>query len=186
MRRRFSDLALWYRRFNWRKPTLRIIAAFVALAATTFPLAAQNPDWKQLEFVLGKWTGVADAKGTETGPGQGGCSFELDLNKKIMVRRNAASYDSGVTHDDLMVMYLDGGMRAIYFDTEGHTIRYNISVPSANRAVFESDGAQPGPKYRLSYQLDGALLVVRFEIAPPGGEYKLYAGGTLKRDNPHR
>jgi hypothetical protein len=163
----------------------RLIAAFV-LTAAAFPLPAQNPDWKQLEFVLGKWTGAADEKGTQTGPGQGGCSFELDLNKKIIVRRNAASYDSGVTHDDLMVMYLDGGMRAIYFDTEGHTIRYNITVPSANRAVFESDGAQAGPKYRLSYWLDGALLVVRFEIAPPGGEYKIYAGGKLKRDNPRR
>ena len=40
--------------------------------------------------------------------------------------------------------------------------------------VFESDGKQPGPRYRLSYQLDKGLLDGRFDIAPPGGEFKRY------------
>jgi len=56
-----------------------------------------------------------------TRAGQGGFSFELELNRKIIVRRNYAGYASGVQHDDLMVVYLDAPNdtpRAIYFDTE--------------------------------------------------------------------
>jgi hypothetical protein len=98
---------------------------------------------------------------------------------------NRAAYDSGVKHDDLMVIYLDApndSPRAIYFDTEGHVIRYNLSFPASNRVTFESDGSQPGPKYRLSYWLNGKALDGKFEVAPPGAEYKSYMSWTLKKD----
>ena len=156
------------------------------LVAAALPMPAQNADLKQLDFLVGKWTGVAEDKAGQLGAGSGACSFELDLNNKIIVRHSAASYDSGVTHGDLMLIYVEGGTRAIYFDTEGHVIRYNVAVPSANHVAFESDGTQAGPKYRLSYWLDGAFLKVKFEIAMPGGEYKTYTGGTLKRDGAPR
>ena len=157
-----------------RLPLLALIAAL--------PLAAQNVDWKPLEFLLGKWTGVADAKHTEVGPGTGACSFELDLNKNVIIRKSTASYDSGVKHDDLMVIYYEGAMRAIYFDSEGHVIRYNVTSPATNRVVFLSEPSQPGPKYRLTYWTEGALVHVDFEIAAKGDEYKMYAGGLLKRE----
>src|ERR1022692_1554974 len=83
--------------------------------------------------------------------------------------------------DDLMVIYLDAPNdtpRAIYFDTEGHVIRYNLSFPSAKRAVFESDGSQPGPKYRLTYWMDGASLNGQFEVAVPGKDYQSYMKWT--------
>jgi len=93
------------------------------------------------------------------------------------VRKNNARYDSGVQHDDLMVIYLDAPNdtpRAIYFDTEGHTIRYGIAFPVANRVLFESDGSQPGPRYRLTYWMEGGVLNGRFEVAAPDSEYKIY------------
>ena len=31
---------------------------------------------------------------------------------------------------------------SIYFDTESHIIRYNLTFPSANKAIFESDATQ--------------------------------------------
>ena len=48
--------------------------------------------------------------------------------------------------------------------------------------VFETDSAQPGPRFRMTYELkaDGTLANV-FWIAPPGGEFKVYVQGTLKR-----
>jgi hypothetical protein len=125
-------------------------------------LALFAADFKQLDFLLGQWNGVAGEKDTQIGAGQGAFSFELELNKKIIVRRNSASYSSGVTHDDLLVIYDEGGPRAIYFDSEGHVIRYNIFVPAENRVVFESDGP---PKYRLTYWLDHGSLNGKFEIA---------------------
>jgi hypothetical protein len=107
------------------------------------------------------------------------------LNRKIIVRHNQASYTSGVRHDDLMVIYLDAPddtPRAIYFDTEGHVIRYSLTFPAANKVTFESDGTQPGPRYRLSYWLNGPSLDGKFEVAPPGAEYKTYMSWASKKD----
>ena len=69
-------------------------------------------DWSKLDFVVGKWTGVAAENDTPLGAGQGGFSFELDLDKKVIVRKNHAEYDKGVKHDDLMVIYMEGAPRA--------------------------------------------------------------------------
>jgi hypothetical protein len=159
--------------------------ALLAVLSLALVLHAQtDPAWKKLEFMLGKWTGVAGEKDTTLGAGQGAFSFELQLKQKIIVRKNNASYDSGATHDDLMIIYFDtpnNTPRAIYFDSEGHTIRYNIAFPEANRVVFESDGTQPGPKYRLTYWMEGAAMKGSFELAMPGAEYKPYMTWSSKR-----
>lgn len=149
---------------------MRVVIASLLLAVS---LRAQSPDWKPLEFLLGKWHGVAGEKDTQIGAGQGDYSFTLDLDKKIIIRRNNATYTSGVTHDDLMIIYVEGTTWAIYFDSEGHVIRYKITVPEANRAIFESDGA---PKYRLTCWLDHESLNGKFEIAD-----KTYMTWTSKK-----
>jgi hypothetical protein len=154
-----------------------VIAAVFAIA-----LNAQSPaadPWKQLDFLIGKWTGAAGEKDTAHGAGQGDFSFDLELNRHIVVRRNNASFTSGVTHDDLMIIYLDpptAPPRAIFFDTEGHVIRYTLTFPAANHVVFESESTQGGPQYRLTYRLDGASLNGTFEI---GG--KPYLSWTSRR-----
>jgi hypothetical protein len=125
--------------------------------------------WKSIEFLFGNWT--AKGGGTSAGQGAGDFSFEPQVNRQIVIRKNFAEYTSGpeagIRHDDLMIIYADAPgqpLRAIYFDSEGHTIRYNVERPSANVAVFESDGTQPGPKYKLSYELHGKELVGKFEV----------------------
>lgn len=156
---------------------------FLTLFTTLTALHAQTNDaWKKLDFLTGNWVGFAGEKDTPLGPGHGAYSFNPELNGKILVRKNAAHYDSGVQHDDLMVVYLETDTpRAIYFDTEGHVIRYNLAFPGANRVVFESDGSQPGPRYRLTYWMEGASLNGQFEVAPPGKEYQSYMKWTSKR-----
>jgi len=157
----------------------------IALLAAFSALRAQPADsWKKLDFLLGDWIGLAGGKDTAPGAGQGAFSFKPELQDKIIVRRNNARYDSGVQHDDLMIIFRDAPNdppRAIYFDTEGHVIRYALSFPSPNRVVFESDRAEPGPRYRLTYWMEGPSLSGRFEIAPPSNEYKTYMSWTSKR-----
>lgn len=164
---------------------MRLLFALI-LAASALTAQSASPDWKSLEFLVGNWTGVAGANDTPIGAGQGDFSFALDLNKAIIVRRNHAAYESGAKHDDLMVIYLEGKTRAIYFDSEGHVIRYNVSIRSKDHVVFESDGTQPGPQYRLSYSMDGASLNGRFEVAAKAGEYKTYMSWTSKRAEARR
>jgi len=145
----------------------RAIVVVLALVCALHAQAAEP--WSQLEFLIGNWTGVAGPKDTALGPGQGSFSFEPQLDRKIVVRRNTANYDSGQSHDDLMIIYLDGtAPKAIYFDSEGHVIRYDVAFPSDNKAVFESK------EYRLTYWLDGTALKGKFKIAASPGAYKTY------------
>jgi hypothetical protein len=109
----------------------------------------------------------------------------LELNGKIIVRRNQAAYDSGARHEDLMVIYLDApndSPRAIYFDAEGHVIRYALTFPAPNSVTFQSDAQEPGPRYRLSYRKNGSTLDGKFEVAPPGADYKTYLSWTAKKE----
>jgi hypothetical protein len=170
--------------------------AVAAVLLAGLPVEAQNSAgkaspapsdtaWKKLEFLLGKWTGVAGEKDTPVGAGQGAFSFELQLDRKIIVRHNYAEYSSAPRHDDLMVIYLDAPNdtpRAIYFDSEGHVIRYNLAFPSRDRVVFESDGTQAGPRYRLSYWLERESLNGKFEVATPGSEYRTYLSWKSKKN----
>jgi hypothetical protein len=170
---------------------MRTIVILSLLLLGNQPIRAQNAadkaedsTWKKLEFLLGRWTGSAGEKDTAVGAGQGGFSFELELNGKIIVRRNQAAYDSGARHEDLMVIYLDApgdSPRAIYFDTEGHVIRYALTFPANNSVTFQSDAQEPGPRYRLSYRKNGSTLDGKFEVAAPGAEYKAYLSWTAKK-----
>jgi hypothetical protein len=152
-----------------------MIAAALFAAALT---CGQSPDagFKDLQFLTGRWKAIG---GGQPGAGSGEFSFDAELGGKILVRHNYAEYAAGTAaiarHDDLMVVYLEGSPRAIYFDSEGHVIRYSVKVPAPDTVVFESDGSQPGPRYRLSYKLDGKTLNGKFEMAQPGSnDFKPY------------
>jgi hypothetical protein len=137
------------------------LMAMLLLAAALLP--AQTGDrWAPFLFLTGKWK----AEGGEF-------SFEPELNGHILVRRNVNN-TPGQKHEDLMVVYFEGAPKAIYFDTEGHTIRYTVSFPSKNSAVFDSEGG--GPKYRLSYVLEGQKLNGKFEV-----DGKVYLSWTATR-----
>ncbi len=143
--------------------------------------------WARLKFLAGEWQGVGTGA---PGEATGGTTFAFELGGKVLVRKNWAKYPpkpgekQGLSHEDLMIVYPEAGVfRAIYFDNEGHVIHYAVSFPGrANAVVFESEPGPPGPRFRLTYELgaSGALENV-FLIAAPGGEFKEYVRGTLKK-----
>ena len=144
----------------------------VLMTASAMSGQAAGDWWKPLGFLIGDWVGVAGAKDTPIGAGQGAFSFAPDVERKVIVRRNKAQYDSGARHDDLMVIYMeDARPRAIYFDSEGHVIHYSVSTPSAERVVFESDAG-----YRLTYWMEDGAMKGQFEV---GG--KPYMNWTSRR-----
>ncbi|HWZ34469.1 MAG TPA: hypothetical protein VNX18_24185 [Bryobacteraceae bacterium] len=163
--------------------------ALLAITAAGQTPAAQtkNADpWKPFQFLMGEWVGEGGG-----GPGQGGGGFSLqfDLQRQVLVRKNFADYPAqdgrpAVHHEDLMIIYLDDrskSPRAIYFDSEGHTIRYTVA-PARGGLVFESEAGEPGPHYRLSYTPSDQRVNGKFELSAPGqSEYKTYLDFSAHR-----
>lgn len=133
------------------------LAALLVLASAAHAQSAA-PRFKSLQFLVGNWTGEGTG---QPGAGQGDFSFAPELDGHVLVRRSFNQLASGPRHEDLLIVYLEGEPRAIYFDSEGHVIHYTVSVPAANSVVFESKDA---PGYRLSYALQGKKLNGKFEI----------------------
>jgi hypothetical protein len=150
---------------------------------------AQNPGgdpFHALRFLMGEW--IADGPAAA---GIGSFEFTPDVQGNVLVRRNHAEYPAAngrpaANHDDLMVIYHEGmpaTVRAIYFDNEGHVIRYAVDAGAPDAVTFISE-AGPRPRYRLSYKkLPDGRLGGRFEISPPGKpeEFKTYLEWTAKR-----
>jgi len=164
------------------------MAAFFLLTIVFGSLAQSR--FADFEFLLGKWTGSGFGKPGEAIAGY--TSFNLDLNQNILVRKNRAEFApvAGQTqspaHEDLLIIYPktnSGDFSAIYFDNEGHVISYRVSIDGTGSVVaLESEAAGGGPRFRLLYKKtqDGSLEN-EFYIAPPGGDYKLYLQGQLKK-----
>ena len=85
-----------------------------------------------------------------------------------------------------MVIYVDAGVvKADYFDSEDHVIRY-VAQARAGEVVFVSEAKASEPRYRLTYTRSSATtLKGTFEIAPPGhpdafSPYLTWAAQRLK------
>ena len=169
---------------------MRSYPFFAMLLASLFlsvPLRAD--EWGPLQFLVGKWTGEG---GGSPGQGSGAFSFTPDLQNKILVRKSVAEYPPangkpGYRHDDLMIVYRDAvshDFRAIYFDSEDHTIEYSVKA-SAGGVVFESVPSQSAPRYRMTYTSVGeGGARFKFEIAPPGKDFSTYIEAALHREKP--
>jgi hypothetical protein len=166
---------------------LATAALFMFQASTR---AQANDPWEKLTFLIGTWSGGGSGKPDDAIGGE--ATFSFDLDKKIMTRRNRAEIapkpgeKSPVVHEDLMIIYpvpANGGFHATYFDNEGHIIQYKVSFPEEQPSVvFESDASEKGPRFRLVNTLGaGGVMSTDFFIAPPGGEFRSYVKGTMKK-----
>jgi hypothetical protein len=170
---------------NKIKFTFIAAAWFSVLSVLPPPCTAQGKNvWARFEFLLGEWSGTGGGR-----PGEamaGSTSFSADLDGKIMVRKSRAEFASGTAHQDLMIVYPlagDSSFQAVYFDNEGHVIHYAVSFPAVGpAAAFESKTAANEPRFRLVYERGAEdELTVEFLIAPPGGSFKSYTKGALKK-----
>lgn len=164
---------------------LVIQLAFVAMLAGQ---QATDEVWGPLKFLVGEWTGVGNGQ-----PGQGGgrCSFQPDLQGRVLLRKSYAEYPAtndrpAFRHDDLMIVYQEAGghLRAEYFDNEGHVIHYAVRAAD-DSAEFLSEAAAGAPRYRLTYRKAGPdELSLKFEIAPPTkpDSFQTYLDAKLRRE----
>ena len=115
-------------------------------------LSAQQPvknaDWSSWQFLLGEWVG--EGGGNQPGQGAGSCIFHLDLQNRVLMRKNHSEFPASkerpaFSHDDLMIIYQEAGQtKAVYFDNEGHIIHYVVTFPEKQPSVvFESEATAP-------------------------------------------
>lgn len=163
------------------KGEVSIVAVVAAACLCASSVVAQSasppgPDaWKPLRFLIGTW----DAKtlgGSAGATSSGTYSFQLELRDHILARHTSSAGCEGPAsfdceHGDLLYIYRDAPgqpYKAIYFDNEGHVIHYDVSIPSPTRVIFLSGSSQPGPQYRLSYELKGSTMFGKFQMRAPG------------------
>jgi hypothetical protein len=173
---------------NW----LTVLLAFAMVPSLS--LQAQQPPptnvWKDFDFLVGDWTWVG---GGQPGQGKGVSTFRPELGGTVLVRKTHLDYPAtkergAFAHDDLIYVYhdpQDNSVRAIFFDGEGHVIRYAVTVASDGNSVeFLSDAAPGGTRCRMTYARTGADSVSeKFEIAPPGkpNDFASYVEFIAKR-----
>src|SRR5450631_790415 len=131
----------------------------------------KNP-WEKWNYLIGEWVGEHSG---QPGAGEGKFSFQTDLDGRILVRKSrtvftASTSSAELIHDDLMIIYQGGGdnlQEAIYFDNEGHTIKYKVSFTD-KAIVLTSDIIPNAPRFRFTYTtIDDKTVNASFEIATP-------------------
>ena len=106
----------------------------LGLSAQTAP--SYNP-FQSLSFLEGTWD--AKTNGSSGVDANGKYTFTMELRNHVMARhmvskdscKGPENYDCN--HNDLLYFYPDGpehSLEAIYFDNEGHVIKYSVSTPT--------------------------------------------------------
>jgi len=172
--------------------TLRngLVAALLAFSLGSAAQQARAGSLDALSFLLGEWK--SEGGGTP-GEAAGGFTFARSLQDRVVLRTSHADYPAqqgrpASRHDDLMVVYATeaGEIRADFYDSEGHVIRY-AGTAAEGSLTLSSDPQAPGPRFRLSYTLGPqGVLAGRFEIAPPGKPeaFSQYLAWTARRVTP--
>jgi hypothetical protein len=166
------------------KTRLALIATFLIL--TTICYGQQDKNWDKWIWLIGDWKGEG---GGQPGQGGGTFSFSFDLDKNIIVRKSHSEYPATenkpkITHDDLMIVYvdaIDSSIKAIYFDNEGHIINY--SVVNTNKSItLTSFKTSNAPIFRLTYDLlENGMVNTRFEMSRDGVNFMTYVEGKSRK-----
>ncbi len=150
--------------------------------------ATSAPDaFASLHFLDGTWEAKAGGGGASL---LGTYTFAPELQGHVYARHGKVANCSGpksfdCEHTDLLYVYPEGaGLKAIYFDNEGHTIHYDVTTPTASSAVFLSEAGTPGPRFRLTYELKDGVMTGKFQMQPPGQtdwrSYLEWSGGKSR------
>ena len=172
---------------SWMRVFAGVVLLLLAVAGRAQSAPAASP-FSALSFLEGNWD--AKTEGSSGVSAMGTYSFRLELGDHILARHSTsaggckgpATFDC--EHGDLLYVYRDAGspqLKAIYFDNEGHVIHYDVSTPTSTSVEFLSDRSQPGPQFRLRYELKGSVMAGKFQMRMPGQEewksYLEWSGG---------
>jgi hypothetical protein len=170
-----------------KSPKFLIIVILLVSGQLLFGQQSKNP-WEKWNYLIGEWVGEG---GGQPGQNEGKFSFQTDLDGKILVRKShtvfpATTNSAEIIHDDLLIIYQggsNGSQEAIYFDNEGHTIKYKVSFTDKS-IVLTSDIDVNAPRFRFAYTIiDTKTVNISFEMASPQkpDEFKMYLSGKANK-----
>jgi hypothetical protein len=169
-------------------PSLITLFSAACLLAQTAG-SAETDGFQSLRFLEGEWS--AATPGASGKPAVvGSYVFRRELGGHILARHSSSAACKGPTdfdceHGDLLYVYIEQPgqrLKAIYFDNEGHVIHYNVSTTTASSVVFLSDPSNPGPRFRLSYELKDHVMSGKFQVQMPGrSEWSSYLEWSGKK-----
>jgi hypothetical protein len=174
--------------FHW---SVVLLGAGLLMMLSTTLCSAENDPWKNLRFLEGTWNAKTSG-GSAGAQTEGTYTFQFELGGHILARHSTNNAgckgpaDYNCDHHDLLYVYQeapDQPLQAIYFDSEGHVVHYNVSAPEPQTAIFLSEASVPGPQFRLTYKLAGTAMSGTFQMRmPPGSDWKSYLewSGTKK------
>jgi len=165
---------------------LYCVVAFLLLSNTSW--AGEPTKLVPLRFLLGEWQSVGNRRPEE---GTGSTKFVRGLQDRVIFRNNYAEYPGNMSqstyrHDDLMIIYVeaDSLVKADYFDSEGHVIRYVVNTSADGEVIFLSEFYPTTSRFRLAYKLTpDRILHGKFDVAPPGKpeEFSPYLDWTSRK-----
>lgn len=163
----------------------KILIAVILLVSCqlAFGQKSSNP-WEKWNYLIGEWVGEHNG---QPGQGEGKFSFQTDLDSKILVRKShtvipKTDKSAEIIHDDLLIVYQPSGngtQEAIYFDNEGHTIKYKVTY-SDNSIALTSDIDPDAMRFRFTYtKIDSKSVNASFEMATAKApeDFKMYLSG---------
>jgi hypothetical protein len=168
-----------------------VSALMLAMPAVAQDTPRQEADpFQPISFLVGTWE--AGAINNPSVTAVGAYTFQTELNGHVIARHSISDTarckgpaDFNCEHSDMLYIYADAPgqpLRAIYFDNEGHVIHYAVTAPTPTSAEFLSDPHQPGPQFRLLYELKGTVMSGKFQMRMTGQpDWKSYLEWTGSR-----
>jgi hypothetical protein len=163
----------------------KILIAVILMVSCqlTFGQKSSN-QWEKWNYLIGAWVGEHNG---QPGQGEGKFSFQTDLDNNILVRKSHTVFpktekSAEIIHDDLLIIYQPSGngtQEAIYFDNEGHTIKYKVLF-SDKSITLTSDIDPNATRFRFTYtEIDSNSVNASFEMASPKSpeDFKMYLSG---------
>lgn len=130
-----------------------------------------------LSYLVGEWRDESRSgePGTAT---RGGETWRAALDGQVLVREAwcefpATPQRAAYRHEDLLVVFADADsqVRGIFWDNEGHVIRYREvhPDPDGKGVGLVSDPSAPGPRQWLQYRFEAPdHLSAVFSLHGPG------------------
>ena len=165
--------------------SIKIIIAVILLISGQLLFGQETKNsWEKWNYLIGEWIGEGSG---QPGQNEGSFSFQTDLDGKILVRKSRTIFPATAgsplkVHDDIIIVYQvnpGAAQEAIYFDNEGHTIKYKVSF-TENSVVLTSNEVANMIRFRFTYiTVDNKTVNTTFETASPQSpeEFKMYLSG---------